>query len=122
MFTLPHDPRLWPNQPGFGESLSLFILYAYMLVVILGDCWYTGIGISKGFTEGNPLNHWLFPKWGQAFTTWAEAAAVTVVGGVWMAIGMPEAFIFWGGIAALETWMIYRNRKLLGYKKPGFLF
>jgi len=35
-----------------------------MVVAILGDCWYTGIGLSKGFKEGNPINRWLFGKIG----------------------------------------------------------
>src|SRR5208337_2894345 len=114
MFQLPDDPRLWPNQPGFWESLSLFILYVYMLVAILGDTYYTGIGLAKGFKEKNPINRWLFPRLGQALTCFVEAAAITLVGGICIAYSMPLAFGYWGLIAALETWMVYRNRKQLG--------
>ena len=123
--SLPHDPRLWPNQPGFGESFTLFLLYAYMVIAILGDCWYTGIGLAKGFKEANPINRWLFSKIGQALTCFLEAAAITITGGVIMSLegkDMPWTFAYWGAIAALETFMVYRNRKLLGYKKPLFLF
>jgi len=87
-----------------------------MLVVILGDCYYTGIGLSKGLTEGTEWNRWLFGKIGQALTTFLEGAAITLVGGVMAMYSMPAAFIYWGGIAVLETWMVIRNRKLLGYK------
>jgi hypothetical protein len=51
---------------------------------------------------------------GQALTCFVEAAAITVVGGVFMAYSMPLAYGYWGLIAALETWMVYRNRKILG--------
>lgn len=120
--SLPHDPRLWPNQPGFAESFTLFLLYAYMVIAILGDCYYTSIGLAKGFKEANPINRWLFGKIGQALTCFVEGAAVTFTGGFIMSASMPAAFVYWGVIAALETFMVYRNRKLLGYKKPLFLF
>ena len=119
--TLPSDPRLWPNQPGFWETLSLVVLYAYMVVAILGDCWYTGIGLSKGFKEGNPINRWLFGKIGQALTTFLEAAAITFTGGFIAMQSMTWAFAYWGGIAVLESIMVFRNRKLLGLK-PFFFF
>jgi hypothetical protein len=114
MFDPSTDPRTWPNQPGFWESLGIFVLYAYMLVAILGDTYYTGVGLAKGLKEMNPINRWLFPKLGQALTCFVEAAAITVVGGVFMAYSMPLAYGYWGLIAALEIWMVYRNRKILG--------
>ena len=104
-----------PN-PGFWESLSLFILYICMVVAVLGDCYYTGIGLSKGLTEGNPLNRWLFGKIGQALTCLLEAAFVTFAGGGIAVYSMPAAFIFWGIVAVGETWMVIRNRRLLGLK------
>jgi uncharacterized membrane protein len=93
-----------------------------MIIAILGDCYYTGIGLAKGFKEANPINRWLFGKIGQALTCFLEAAVITIVGGVIMSFSMPATFVYWGAIAALETFMVYRNRKLLGYKKPLFLF
>ena len=53
MLTLPSDPRLWPNQPGFWESLGLFLLYAYTMVAVLGDTYYTGVGARMGDVKGN---------------------------------------------------------------------
>ena len=88
-----------PN-PGFWESLSLFILYICMVVAVLGDCYYTGIGLSKGLTEGNPLNRWLFGKIGQALTCFLEAAFVTFAGGGIAVYSMPAAFIF----CPLKSW------------------
>lgn len=114
MLTLPSDPRLWPNQPGFWESLGLFLLYAYTMVAVLGDTYYTGVGISKGDTEMSPWNRWLFGKIGQAFTCFLEAAFVTFAGGAFAYFSMPAAFIFWGAVAIGETVMVIRNRKLLG--------
>jgi hypothetical protein len=116
MFNLPNDPRLWPNQPGFWESLAFFLLYAYTMVASLGDCYYTGEGLAKGLKEGNPLNHWLFGKIGQAGTTFLELAAVTFISGIIAFYSMPAAFIYLGAIAVTETFMVYRNRKLLGLK------
>jgi len=123
--TLPHDPRLWPNQPGFAATFGVFLIYAYMLIAILGDAYYTGTGLAKGFKEANPINAWLFPKIGQALTCFLETAAITVTGGVIMSLtgkSMWQVAVYWGAIAVLETYMVYRNRKLLGYAKPLFLF
>jgi hypothetical protein len=123
--SLPHDPRLWPNQPGFGATFAVFLIYAYMIIAILGDCYYTGIGLAKGFKEANPINRWLFGKIGQALTCFVEGVAITITGGVIMSLSgksMWQTGVYWGAIAVVETIMVYRNRKLLGYKKPLFLF
>jgi|SRR5208283_5706050 len=116
MFTLPNDPRLWPNQPGFWESLGLFLVYIYAVVAVLGDCWYTGEGIAKGDTEMSPWNRWLFKKIGQALTCFLEGAFVTFAGGAFAYYSMPTAYIFWGAVAIGETVMVIRNRKILGLK------
>lgn len=111
---LPHDPRLWPNQPGFWSSLGLFILYGYTITAYLGDSYYTGIGLSKGLTEGNPINRWLFSKIGQALATFIEAVAITFIGLFIASHSYPAAYTYWGIVAAVETYMVWRNRKLLG--------
>jgi hypothetical protein len=95
-------------------TLFLFILYGLTMGACLGDCYYTGIGLSKGLVEGNPLNRWLFKKIGQALTTFIEMVAVTFIGGFIAAKSCPAAATFWGIIAVTETVMVIRNRKLLG--------
>lgn len=111
-----------PQGPGFKESLAFLLLYAYLLAACLGDVYYTSIGLSKGGREGNPINRWLFAKLGQAVTAFLEIAAVTFTGVFIASQSMPLAFGYFAGLAVLETSMVYRNRKFLGYKKPLFFF
>jgi hypothetical protein len=110
-----------PNHP-FAEDFAFFLVYAAVVFSVYGDSYYTAKGIYKGFKEGNPINRWLFAKIGQALTGFLEGVLITGTGAIMSTYSMPAAFVYFGGIAALESWMIVRNRKLLGYTKPYFLF
>lgn len=115
MFTLPADPRQW-GDTAFWPAFTFFLLWAWALVAILGDSYYTGIGLAKGFVEGNPISRWLFKKVGMALTTFIGAVVVMIIGTIFSTQGYVYGDLFLAIVAAAETYMVYRNRKLLGLK------
>jgi mannose/fructose/N-acetylgalactosamine-specific phosphotransferase system component IID len=118
MFNLPVDPRDWPNQAPFWQSLAFFLLWIYALVSLLGDYIFTCFGLGAGDVERNPLNKLLFKKWGQAVTSAVDIFGVLVIGGLLaILIGIPAALIFFGTIGVGETYISIKNYLLLKKQK-----
>ncbi len=117
MFTLPNDPRDWPNQPPLWQSLAFFLLWAYTLAVLLGDYIFTCCGLAAGDVERNLLNRWLFKKWGQAVTSFVDICIVLFVGGGLAYFSIPAALLFFGIVSAEETYICIKNYLLLKKQK-----
>jgi len=119
MFTLPIDPRDWPNQPPTWQSLAFFLLWIYALVSLLGDYIFTCFGLAAGDVERNPLNKILFKKWGQGVTSFVDICIVLFIGGAFAYFSIPAALVFFGAVSAGETFICIKNYLLLKKQKAS---
>ena|ERR1700741_967502 len=93
-------------------QVEFFALVCFMIAVAVGDFVTTAIGMSKGDTEMNPFNRFLFGKIGQPFTAFIEIAlaiGIAMVGSMNPTFGWTVA----GAVSAVETFNVIRNYLLL---------
>jgi len=107
------DPRLAYNDMSFWAAFTLFVLVGFGIVASLADCYYTGIGLSKGFKEGNPVFKLLMKKMGLAEACFVTTAAYIFTAGLMSMVSHTAAYVYAAGIAGLEVFNALRNRKLV---------
>lgn len=85
-----------------GTALAFTLTY-------MADAYLTSVGLANGYTEGNPLNAWLFKKIGQSLTIFIEAAAVLIGGAALTNYGAHVTELFFGGLAIGEGIVAFQN-------------
>lgn len=96
--------------PISGAQTGILAATAFaFLLAFMGDCYTTMIGLEHGFVETNSVSRWFFSKIGQTGTFFAQAAAILIGGAAMSNWGFVPPEVFWGSLAASETFFAVRN-------------
>lgn len=97
-----------------GQSMVTLSLGVAASLTYLADAYTTMIGLNNGrFSEGNPINRFLFKKIGLPLTVFLFGSAMLWFGGYLTNYGVAKADTFFGIIAGVEALVALRNYKLL---------